>query len=105
MAVVADLASLKAMLGITGERDDALLQQGLDAAKAWVTPRVYDTKWLADEVQEATLLLASRLYKRRLSPEGVAGWADLGVVRITAQDPDIDRLLEAAYDMTKAGVA
>ena len=56
-------------------------------------------------MQEAIILLASRLYKRRQSPEGVAGWGDLGVVRILASDPDINRLLEHHLDMCKAGVA
>ena len=45
-----------------------------------------------DDVQEGVLLLASRLYKRRQSPEGVAGWADLGMIRIISTDPDIERL-------------
>ena len=53
----------------------------------------------------AIVLLASRLYKRRNSPEGVAGWSDLGVVRIMAQDPDIERLLEWKYDLLRAGIA
>jgi hypothetical protein len=51
------------------------------------------------------VLLASRLYKRRNSPEGVAGWGDLGVIRIVASDPDIARLLEHKLDMSRAGVA
>ena len=57
------------------------------------------------EVQEAILLLAARLYKRRQSPEGVAGWGDLGVIRIVARDPDIELLLEHHLDYLKAGVA
>ena len=57
------------------------------------------------EVQEAIVLLASRLYKRRSSPEGVAGWGDLGVIRIVANDPDIAHLLEHHLDMCNAGIA
>ena len=56
-------------------------------------------------MQEAIILLASRLYKRRQSPEGVAGWGDLGVIRIIARDPDIEPLLEHNLDMCKAGMA
>ena len=42
-----------------------------------------------------------RLYKRLGSPEGVAGWSDLGVVRILGSDPDIARLLEHKRDMSE----
>lgn len=55
----------------------------------WVIPT---DPWPAN-VEEAVLLQAARLYKRRNSPEGVTGFGDLGVVRITALDPDIDQLL------------
>lgn len=44
-------------------------------------------------VAEATLLQASRLRKRRTSPEGVAGTAEWGPVRVTRVDPDVEALL------------
>lgn len=46
------------------------------------------------EVTKATLLLAARLYSRRTSPTGVAGFGDYGVVRVTASDADVARLLD-----------
>ena len=46
------------------------------------------------EVKEATLLMASRLYSRKDSPTGVAGFGDYGVVRVTASDADVSRLLD-----------
>lgn len=81
----------------------------LDVAEAWVLDRVYDVPD-ADpatrhpEVTEAILMLAHRLYTRRNSPEGVAGWGDLGVVRVLASDPDIRALLELHLDYSKAGI-
>lgn len=45
------------------------------------------------EVAMATLLTASRLFKRRESPEGVAGFGDFGAIRVTSTDPDVERLL------------
>jgi hypothetical protein len=84
---------------------NANLERSLTGATAWVRERVYPARFEDDEVQEAIVLLASRLYKRRNSPEGVAGWNDLGVVRIAASDPDVARLLEHKLDMTAAGVA
>lgn len=46
-----------------------------------------------DDVREAVLLLASRLYTRRDSPTGVAGFGDMGVVRVTSADADVAAML------------
>lgn len=60
---------------------------GVQVSAAWGWPSV------PADVTDATLILASRLFKRKNSPEGVAGWGDLGVVRITAVDVDVKNLL------------
>ncbi len=44
-------------------------------------------------VVEATLMLAVRLWKRRGSPLGVAGFGDMGPVYVRNTDPDIAHLL------------
>lgn len=44
-------------------------------------------------VKQATIMSATRLYKRYDSPLGVLGFGDLGVVRISRLDPDIASLL------------
>ena len=44
-------------------------------------------------VTEACLLLASRLYRRRQSPEGVVGFGEFGPVRLTRSDADVAELL------------
>lgn len=44
-------------------------------------------------VEQATLLQATRLYRRPSSPEGVAGSADWGLIRIPNLDPDVKALL------------
>jgi hypothetical protein len=41
----------------------------------------------------ATILLSTRLYKRMDSPLGVAGIGELGVIRVSRIDPDIDALI------------
>lgn len=41
-----------------------------------------------DEIKSAAILLAARLYRRRDSPEGVKGFADLGVIRLSSYDVD-----------------
>lgn len=45
-------------------------------------------------VRQASILLASRQYKRYDSPLGVTGFGDLGVIRVSNIDPDIAKLLE-----------
>jgi hypothetical protein len=44
-------------------------------------------------IRQATIMLASRIYKRADSPLGVAGFSDLGAVRVSNIDPDINRLI------------
>ena len=55
-------------------------------------------------VQQAALILAARLFQRRSSPLGIAAGIvnDFGPIRITRQDPDMQRLL-AGY--RRIGVA
>ncbi|MFI0932917.1 phage gp6-like head-tail connector protein [Streptomyces sp. NPDC021019] len=47
-----------------------------------------------DDVAEAALIQAARLYRRRNSPEGVTGSAEWGVVRLSRRDPDVWNLIE-----------
>lgn len=54
--------------------------------------------WAAvpDDVQLACLIKSSALFERRNSPQGVAGFGDMGVVRISRYgDPDVVELLSA----------
>lgn len=45
------------------------------------------------DIKQACNLLAIRQFKRYDSPLGVAGFGDIGVVRVSRVDPDIDALL------------
>jgi hypothetical protein len=61
-------------------------------------PRVRVTaQWgwpaIPDDISQATLIVATRLYRRKGSPEGVAGFGDMGVVRLGRVDPDVQALL------------
>jgi len=44
-------------------------------------------------VKQATILLAMRQFKRYDSPLGVAGFGDLGAIRVGRVDPDVEALL------------
>lgn len=106
MTVKSGLDTLRTMLGIVSTKDDAILTICLEAAGHWVYDRVFTASVQTPEVQQAVLLLASRLYKRRQSPEGVAGWEEMGAIRIIARDPDIERLLEQHLNVYKVlGIA
>ena len=46
-------------------------------------------------ITQATVLQASRIFTRLQSPLGVAGFGEMGVVRVTrALDPDVAALVE-----------
>lgn len=48
-----------------------------------------------DDVKQAALIKAARLFLRKDSPQGVAGFGDFGVVRISrTEDPDVAALLD-----------
>lgn len=45
-------------------------------------------------IRQAAVLLSSRIFKRNDSPGGVMGFGDIGIVRISRFDPDIERLIQ-----------
>lgn len=103
MAVLADLDGLRRYVGAATTTDDVLLSERLDSARRHIEGRIYAASVGSDDVEEAILLLASRLYKRRQSPEGTSGFGGEGVVvRILASDPDIRSLLERHADLSDA---
>jgi hypothetical protein len=46
-----------------------------------------------EDIQMATLMLASRLYLRKDSPQGVLNSAEWGPVRVSRWDPDVEALV------------
>lgn len=72
--------------------------------RTWTSWSVYGStrlrvtaKWgwpsVPDEIAQATLLLANRLYMRKDSPEGIAGSSEWGVIRLSRWDPDVEALI------------
>jgi hypothetical protein len=50
---------------------------------------------IPEPVTQATIIQASRLFKRYDSPLGVAGFGDMGAIRVSrALDPDVAQLVE-----------
>jgi hypothetical protein len=48
-----------------------------------------------EDIQMAQQMQATRYYRRRGSPEGLAGSAEWGVVSIPRLDPDVRAIIEA----------
>ena len=46
------------------------------------------------EISEATRLMVIRMFRRFDSPLGIAGFGDLGAVRVRSLDPDIQQLIQ-----------
>lgn len=104
-SIIADLPTLRSFTGASSTVDDERLQAALDASAELVYERVYPCDRTHPDVQHAIVMMAARLFKRRQSPEGTAGFAgDGAVVRIVANDPDIRVLLERHLDMLHIGV-
>ncbi|HCA86373.1 MAG TPA: hypothetical protein DEQ61_13235 [Streptomyces sp.] len=66
---------------------------GSGTARVRVTAR-WGWPAVPEEIVQATLIQASRLFKRKDSPEGVTGSAEWGVVRLSRRDPDMWALIE-----------
>lgn len=58
-----------------------------DVAARWGWPAV------PDEIPSAVLLRMHRLYRRKGSPEGVAGFSDMGAISVRKTDPDYVALI------------
>jgi hypothetical protein len=108
------LAGSVAITDFTPYPDDALTDlkpfTGLRRGLAWFgggswfdASLTITAKWgwpaVPDQVAEACLISASRLYKRKDSPEGVLGSADWGVVRVGRLDPDVLDMLANYMDL------
>lgn len=104
-SIVADLPTLKRFIGARSGQDDVLLAEMLAAATEWWYERVYPDQRGHPDVQLGIVMRASRLYKRRQSPEGQAGWAGIETIQAMAVgDPDESELLENHRDWSKVGI-
>lgn len=66
---------------------------GYERGRVRVTAR-FGWPDVPDDIEQAALIQASRLFKRKDSPEGVTGSAEWGVVRLSRRDPDVWNLIE-----------
>ncbi|MFF8910168.1 phage gp6-like head-tail connector protein [Streptomyces olivaceoviridis] len=66
---------------------------GIYTSRVRVTAR-WGWPAVPDEITEAALIQATRLYKRKDSPEGIIGSAEWGVRNLSRRDPDVWALIE-----------
>ncbi len=101
MSTWPDIGETRQYIGEVNDDQMPVLQVILDASVAYIGWRC-DTNIVEDDdytdivpenVRLATLMLVSREFRRRLSPEGVAGFGDFGAVRISRIDPDIELMI------------
>lgn len=96
----ATLDELKNWIGedLGANRNDEVLAMLLETASRQIDTLCDREFSELDEVPAAiklaTLIQATRLMKRRDSPEGALGFADVGVIRLSGKDPDVAALLE-----------
>lgn len=102
MATWPDIDEALAYVGEVNADQEAVLQNTLNAVIAYIGWRCEDEleqdtvdylEVVPDNLREATLLQTSRLFRRRLSPEGVAGFGEFGAVRVQRLDPDIEMMI------------
>ncbi|OKK06420.1 hypothetical protein AMK26_10365 [Streptomyces sp. CB03234] len=83
---LADGRPVTALLRVNGDWGYATSRIRVTARFGW--PAV------PGDIEQAALIQAARLYKRKDSPEGVMGSAEWGVVRLSRRDPDVWNLIE-----------
>ncbi|MET9965450.1 phage head-tail connector protein [Streptomyces sp. NPDC006356] len=66
---------------------------GTSATRIRVTAK-FGWPAVPDDIAQACLIQASRLYKRKDSPEGIIGSAEWGVRNLSRRDPDVWNLIE-----------
>lgn len=112
MAWPPSFENLKDDMGPIDPEDEAALQRRLDASVSFVQRKRKDAFELGDDGQPiepvvysakgereaaslelGVFMLASRLFARRRSPDGVFWMSDTGTTRIVSDDKDLARML------------
>jgi hypothetical protein len=79
------------------DAETANLQGCLDAAVDYLTAHTIFSASSppSESVRQACMMITSRLYRRRQSPEGIAEFGDSGAIRVYTVDADVRALIAA----------
>ena len=77
--------------------DLALLQRVLDSVVEHISAKYQVSDPLTDAQEMAVILQASRLWRRRDTPEGVIAFDELGAVRLSRLDGDVAEMLTPVW--------
>ncbi|MFF6825048.1 phage gp6-like head-tail connector protein [Streptomyces longwoodensis] len=83
---LADGKPIMGLLRVGGTWDLATSRLRVTARFGWPS--------VPEDITEAALIQATRLYKRKDSPEGIIGSAEWGVRNLSRRDPDVWALIE-----------
>ena len=67
---------------------------GLNGEATVQVTGVFGFQTVPHDIKQACIILSMRQFKRYDSPLGVAGFGDIGAMRVTRVDPDVQALLE-----------
>lgn len=60
---------------------------------------------IPDAINQACVMHAARIFNRKESPQGVAGWGDFGAIRVGRTDPDVVAFLDPFQYFGGVGLA
>ncbi|WP_079195752.1 hypothetical protein [Streptomyces acidiscabies] len=83
---LADGRPITGLLRVLGSWGTATTRLRVTARFGWPS--------VPDDIREAALIQAARLYKRKDSPEGIIGSAEWGLRNLSRRDPDVWNLIE-----------
>lgn len=75
----------------------ALLDRVVAAVTEHITANYQTDTPFSQSQEQAVILQASRLWRRRNTPEGIAAFADLSALRIDSLDRDVAMLLTPQF--------
>lgn len=103
---------VKAQLTIDDDVDDTLILGVVDAVnvkvQSWPVAQDADTDPAAEDwsawahIVLGATMLAARLWRRRNTPDGVAGFSDAGPAYVSRYDPDVALLLQVGTNTKPA---
>lgn len=95
----ADVANWASFPIPTGDELD-LLESVVAAVTVQVARNYLVSTPMRDDERIAIIMQAAALWRRRLTPEGVLSFDELGAVRVSRLDPDVERLLRPRWALS-----